>query len=151
MDTVKAPAAGRTIIKELFVRTTPERAFRAFTDKAELERWFVTRAEVDLTPGGVYDLTWGPGEFVPGKVVEIDPPRKFVFDWDDGPQYGITRITVEFDADDDGHGTTIRLVHTGFATSSDWDPLYNDVNSGWSKELEYLRAWLDLGQPKAWN
>ena len=32
MDTVKAPAAGRTIIKELFVRTTPERAFHGYLD-----------------------------------------------------------------------------------------------------------------------
>lgn len=151
MENATIPATGRTIVKELFVRATPERAFRAFTEKAELERWFVTRADVELVPGGVYDLTWGPGEHVPGKIIELDPPHRFVFEWDDGPWYGFTRITVEFNPVGENYGTNIRLVHTGFGASPEWDPLYFDVNSGWTKELEYLRAWLDIGRPKVWD
>ena len=151
MDSVQTATTGRTIVKELFVRTTPERAFRAFTEKAEFERWFVSNADVELVPGGVFDLTWEPGEHVPGKVVELDPPHRFVFDWDDGPQYGVTRITVEFNPAGENYGTNIRLVHTGFGANPEWDPLYFDVNSGWTKELEYLRAWLDVGRPKPWS
>jgi uncharacterized protein YndB with AHSA1/START domain len=150
-ETIQAPVTGRTIVKELFVRTTPERAFRAFTEKAELERWFVTLADVELTPGGVYNLTWGPGELVPGTVVEVEPPHRFVFVWDDGPKYGLTRITVEFTPVAENYGTNIRLVHTGFGANAEWDPLYFDVNSGWTKELEYLRAWLDTGRAKSWS
>ncbi|RIK44470.1 MAG: hypothetical protein DCC58_08175 [Chloroflexi bacterium] len=149
MQSTQMTATGRTIVKELVVRASPERAYRAFTEKAELERWFVTRADVDLRPGGVYDLTWEPDSRVPGRVVELDPPRRFVFDWDDGPKYGITRITVDFEPADDER-TRIRLVHTGFSTNPDWDPLYLDVTAGWTKELEYLRDWLDSGKAKEW-
>jgi uncharacterized protein YndB with AHSA1/START domain len=38
--------------KELFIKATPERVFQALTTKEDLERWFLTKAEVDLRPGG---------------------------------------------------------------------------------------------------
>lgn len=146
--TTRDIVSGRMLRKELLVRVPPERAFRAFTDTAELERWFVASADIVLAPGGLFNLTWSNGEFVPGTVVEVQPPHRFVFDWDDGPQYGVTRITVEFSSTDDGSGTHIVLTHTGFGHEAAWDALYHDVDGGWTMELEHLRAWLEQGSAK---
>ncbi len=46
------PLIGRTLEKELFIKASPERVFQALTEKEDLERWFVQKAEVDLRPGG---------------------------------------------------------------------------------------------------
>jgi uncharacterized protein YndB with AHSA1/START domain len=48
----KTHLIGRSLEKELFINATPERVFQALTEKEDLERWFVQKAEVDLRPGG---------------------------------------------------------------------------------------------------
>lgn len=146
---VSDPArVGRTIEKELFIAAAPERVYRAFTDPVELERWFVTRAEIDPRPGGVFNLWWQENH-VPGEVVALDPPRRFVFTWDDGPKYGITTCSVEFIPEADG--TLLRLVHTGFGDGENWDELYDGVNGGWTEELAHLRAWAERSAAKDWS
>jgi uncharacterized protein YndB with AHSA1/START domain len=136
------------IEKELYVAAAPERVYHAFTDKQALETWFVTDAEIDLRPGGVFNLHWKENT-VPGEIVELDPPRRFVFTWDDGPQYGITTCAVEFIPH--GDGTLLRLMHTGFGAGANWDSLYEGVRGGWSMELEHLRRWLEQGIAKPWD
>ena len=42
----------RSIEKDLFIKATPRRVFQALTEQAELERWYLTKAELDLRPGG---------------------------------------------------------------------------------------------------
>jgi uncharacterized protein YndB with AHSA1/START domain len=46
------PLMGRSLEKELFINATPQRVFQALTEPAELERWFVQKAEVEVRPGG---------------------------------------------------------------------------------------------------
>lgn len=46
------PAVGRTVEKELFIAAAPERVYLAFTVKENLERWFVTNAEIQARIGG---------------------------------------------------------------------------------------------------
>ena len=142
------PASGRTVEKELFIRASPERVFRALTEKADLERWFVSRAEVDARPGGAFSFTWRPHETVNGQFVTVDPPRRLVMVWDEGPSLGFTEVAI--DLTPHAGGTLLRLVHTGFGEGEDWDRLYTDINSGWNAELEHLRAWLDESRAKVW-
>ncbi len=42
----------KTIEKPRVIHATPERTFQALTEKEELERWFVQKAEGDVRPGG---------------------------------------------------------------------------------------------------
>jgi uncharacterized protein YndB with AHSA1/START domain len=141
------PSAGRTIEKELFTAAAPERVYRAFTNKEDLERWFVTHAELDARPGGVFNLRW-KDESVAGAFVELDPPRRVTFTWDDGPKYGITTCTIEFIPEADG--TLLRLTHTGFGQGDNWDQLYDGINGGWTTELGHLKTWLERGVQKHW-
>lgn len=137
------------IEKEIFIRATPERVFRALTEKAELEAWFVKEATVDLRVGGAIRLVWDP-ESVDGTFLEVDPPRRVVFTWDERPAVdGIT--TSAFTLTPDGDGTRLHLLHSGFGAGEAWDRLYDGVNSGWDTELGHLRAWLDEGTPKTRN
>ena len=133
---------GRTIEKELFVAVSPERAFRAFTRKEELERWFVIDAELDLRVGGRWRFRW-TRDVATGTFVEIDPPRLVVMEWDETPPLTNTLVTVTFDPEADG--TRIRLLNSGFGTGDDWDALYDGVNSGWGTGLADLKQWLETG------
>ena len=65
---------GRTLEKELFIKASPERVFQALTTKEDLERWFLTKAEVDLRPGGTIRFAWEPGTFEVGKILVLEPP-----------------------------------------------------------------------------
>jgi uncharacterized protein YndB with AHSA1/START domain len=143
----KTPMTGRMIEKEIFIRATPERVFRALTEKAELERWFVKEATIDLRVGGALRLFWDP-ESVEGTFLDVDPPRRVVFTWDERPAVaGIT--TSAFTLTAEGDGTRLHLVHSGFGSGAAWDRLFDGVNSGWDEELQNLRAWIEAGIPKS--
>ena len=54
----KTNSGGHSIEKELFIKATPQRVFQALTEQAELERWFLVKAELDLRPGGAISFEW---------------------------------------------------------------------------------------------
>jgi uncharacterized protein YndB with AHSA1/START domain len=147
--TTMRQTSGRTIEKELFIHATPERVFRALTEKAELEAWFVKEATVDLRVGGAIRLFWDPTS-VEGVFLEVDPPHRLVFTWDERPSADGT-TTSAFTLTAEGDGTRLHLRHSGFGAGDAWDRLYDGVYSGWDEELGHLRAWLDEGTAKARN
>ena len=139
---MQVTTTGRTIEKEVFVAVSPEQAFRAFTRKEELERWFAIEVEVDLRQGGAWRVQW-TNEFVTGTFVEIDPPRLLVMEWHGLPPLGNTLCTIEFTPEVDG--TRIRLLDSGYGTGDDWDAMYDGVNIGWGTALGDLKRWLEDG------
>jgi uncharacterized protein YndB with AHSA1/START domain len=145
METM-TPHMGRMIEKEIFIRATPERVFRALTEKADLEAWFVKEAMFDFRVGGALRLFWDP-ESVEGTFLEIDPPRRVVFTWDERPAIaGIT--TSAFTLTAEGDGTRLHLVHSGFGAGEAWNRLFENINGGWNEELENLRRYLVEGIAK---
>ncbi len=142
------PTVGRTVEKELFIAAAPERVYRAFTVKEDLERWFVTSANIQPQAGGVLDLRF-PDDAINGAYVELEPDRRITFTWDERPKNGITTCTIELTPEADG--TLLRLTQSGFGEGDDWDEFYNSVNSGWSEELGNLKTWLETGTAKNWT
>lgn len=134
--------SGRMLEKELFIKAPPERVFQALTKKEDLERWFLTKAEVDLRPGGAIRFAWEPGTFEVGKILVCEPPYRLSYTWETfGP--GTTTITFELTAENDG--TRLHLIHTGIGAGEDWDNYYTSINGGWSAHLADLASWLETG------
>src|SRR5918993_3220065 len=73
-DAMDAPAHVYTA----WIRTTPERLWRAITDGAETERYyFGTRVESAWTPGARIAYSYPDGRIAAdGEVLEIDKPRR---------------------------------------------------------------------------
>jgi len=129
-------------------RTFPaprEKVFRAWTDPAELKKWFGPEgystpiAEVDLRVGGQYRLGMmklpdGQALYVVGTYREIRPPEKLVYTWrwEATPELGETLVTVEFH--DRGGSTEVSLTHELFPT----DKARSDHEKGWSSILSQL-------------
>ncbi len=78
----KTHLIGRFIEKELFITATPQRVFQALTEKADLERWFVQKAEVDVRPGGAIRLEWRPDAVEIGKILVLEPPHRLSYSWE---------------------------------------------------------------------
>lgn len=139
---------GRMLEKELFIRAAPERVWRALTEKAELEQWFLTEAMVDARPGGTLRFAWQQ-DTVDGHFLALDPPHHLVFSWQEQHNLGATTVTIDLTPQEDG--TLLRLVHTGFGSGPEWDTTFTGTDSGWSAELENLRIWLETGTAKTWG
>ena len=138
----KIPLMGRTLEKELFINATPERVFQALTEKTDLERWFVQKAEVDLRPGGAIRFEWAPDAVEIGKILVLEPPHRLSYSWE-ALEPSPTTITFELTAENDG--TRLRLIHTGIGEGEDWDNYYTSISSGWSAHLIDLTTWLETG------
>jgi uncharacterized protein YndB with AHSA1/START domain len=138
----KTHLIGRSLEKELFINATPERVFQALTEKEDLERWFLAKAEVDLRPGGAIRFEWGPGVFNVGKILVLEPPHRLSYTWE-ALEPSPTTITFELTAENDG--TRLHLIHTGIGEGEDWDNYYTSISSGWNAHLNNLTAWLETG------
>ncbi|MFF7892850.1 SRPBCC family protein [Streptomyces sp. NPDC007907] len=59
-----------------------DRVWQFVTDPDELERWFPSRAEIELRPGGTVTFSGDPHmEDSTGRVLAVDPPRHLSFEW----------------------------------------------------------------------
>jgi uncharacterized protein YndB with AHSA1/START domain len=119
----------------VLVRAPAERVFDALASAEGLDGWFTTGAEVDPRPGGRIVFRWrewGPDRYTgedAGAVLECSRPNLFAFDWHpDGPEYA---ITVRIELREEGGGTIVRLVESG----------YRDTPSGRARQLECAAGW----------
>ncbi len=123
--------------------------YEAVADPEQLSRYFTTGgARGRLAVGS--DVTWDfadfPGAF-PVTVVEADPPRRIVIEWDgEATTTGsTTRTTFEFEPVD---GDTRTLVTI---TESSWLPTPEGARNafgncaGWTGMLAALKAWVEHG------
>jgi len=124
-----------------------ERVFRAWTDPAELARWFHPSVdhstlvpELDLRVGGAYRLEMhhktGTIHRLYGTYREINPPEKLVFSWrwqPDGPE---SLVTLEFR--DLSTTTEIHLTHEHLPSIEERDK----HNHGWLGCLDQLNKYL---------
>lgn len=128
-----------------------ERVFAAWTEPDELKSWWgpgrykTTRADVDLRPGGRYELVLEPGAMhLVGEFCEIVPPERLVYTWQwvsGVPDTRESLVTVEFR--DLGARTEVVLLHDSFAGPGPVD-MYG---AGWASGLAKLR--IHLGEEEA--
>ena len=124
----------------------PEAVFAAWTDAEQLKRWWgpdifeTVSAEIDVRPGGRYELLLEPGSMrLVGEFREVTPPRRLVYTWqwvEGVPDQRESLVTVEF-RDLDGR-TEVVLVHDNFVGPGPVE-MYDE---GWRSGLEKLRAHL---------
>lgn len=134
------------VVKTVHVAASPERTFEVFTGRIsdwwplELHSIFGERARsatIEPHVGGRVIERAGDGEEVSwGEVLAFDPPRRLALAWK--PNTRPTPPTaVEVTFTEDGDGTLVRLVHTG------WELLGDDAaearesyEQGWSVTLD---------------
>jgi uncharacterized protein YndB with AHSA1/START domain len=139
--------SGRASVRIVDVFDAPREAvFAAWTNPEQLKRWWgpgffeTVAAELDLRPGGRYELLLEPGSMrLAGEFREVVPPQRLVYTWrwiEGVPDTRESLVTVEF-RELDGR-TEVVLVHDNFVGPGPVE-MYDE---GWRSGLEKLRAFL---------
>ncbi|MFF3946998.1 SRPBCC family protein [Streptomyces sp. NPDC001902] len=113
------------IEREIGIAAPVERVWDVLTRPEHIGRWFGedlggggAPADVDLRPGGAFEIDHGFGVY-PSRIVSVEPPRYFSYRWATAfPSAEATQdnsTLVEFTLTADGDGTRLRVVESGFA------------------------------------
>ena len=145
-----------------YIRTTPERLWRALTDPAFTQRyWWRTSFQTDWNPGST--MRWetrGVTIDDPEQVVlEADPPRRLAYTWQSvtpelAEKLELTeedreriaaepRSKVTFEIEPLGELVKLTVVHDGFEPGS---LLARLVAEGWPRVLAGIKTLLETGE-----
>jgi uncharacterized protein YndB with AHSA1/START domain len=139
---VKKDASGRRQVQdEVEVPGTPDEVWRAIATGPGISAWFVP-TKSDERQGGQIVCTFGPGMDCPATITTWEEGRRFVAEAAMGPPGSptvATEWTVEARA---GGKCVVRVVHSLFASTDDWDNQLESAAHGWPGFFRILRIYL---------
>ena len=129
-------------------------AFDMFTQNRLLESWLTAKAEVEPKVGGKFELFWVPenrehDSTIGCKITGIEKPFCLSFDWK-GPQQfesfmnftdPLTHVIAFFTQEikTTPNKTTIRLFHTGWRNTTEWQEARDWFEKAWVNAFEVLK------------
>lgn len=137
MRATKQIVGGRAVLRfERRLAHKPEKVWQAVSDPAELAHWFPATLETELRAGAGITFRDDIMGDTSGEILEIDPPKVFVFRWDSD----VFRIEVV----PDGDGTLLYFSHT-LGGGKQWgdERFAAQHAAGWDSCLAVLEARLD--------
>jgi uncharacterized protein YndB with AHSA1/START domain len=140
---VKKEADGRRSVQvEVEVPGTPEEVWQAIATGPGISSWFVpTSFEESGGKPVAVSANFGPGMVSRSIVTAWDPPRVFAAQgqgWGGSPP-----IATEWRVEARAGGTClVRVVHSLFADTDDWDGQLEATESGWPGFFRTLRIYL---------
>jgi uncharacterized protein YndB with AHSA1/START domain len=141
MPVKKDETGKRWVEMEVLLPGTPEQVWRAMATGPGYAAWFV-RADIEERVGGKVEFALAPGDATSGLVTFWEPPRRFGYveiGWmEDAPPVA-TEITITGRA---GGRCVMRMVHSLFASTDDWDDQLESFESGWPTHFSVLRLYL---------
>ncbi len=138
----------RSVQVEVEVPGSPEEVWQAIATGPGISSWFVP-TQVEERVGGKITANFGMGMESESTITEWDPPRSFTKDGDgmdpDAPPVA-TQWIVEAKS---GGICVVRVVHSWFASTDEWDGQWEAVEQGWNTFFNILRLGLEHfpGQP----
>jgi uncharacterized protein YndB with AHSA1/START domain/biotin operon repressor len=138
-------------VYEIYIKTTPERLWRAITDPAQRAKYsFGVGVRSQWTPGSAYQagVTVDAGaetlQIAEGENLEVDPPRRLVQTfralWSDAVKdEGMSRVTWDIEP----IGDSCRLTVTHDRLRADANP---ELYGGWPQILSGLKTLLETGE-----
>lgn len=139
---VKRDGSGKRWVEmEMLVPGTPEEVWQAMATGPGNTAWF-TRTTVEERVGGTIHFDFGPNGESRGEVTIWEPPLRFGYverDWAEGAPPVATEIAVTARS---GGRCVVRMVHSLFASTDDWDDQLEGFEGGWPGFFQVLRVYL---------
>jgi uncharacterized protein YndB with AHSA1/START domain len=138
----KDTSGRRSVLVEAEVPGTPEQVWRAIATGPGISSWFVPTT-VEEHEGGQIVCEFEPGVADIAHVTAWDPPRRFAADG--GPIMGKgPAVATEWTVEAKSGGTCIvRVVHSLFSDSDEWDAQLEQFESGWPHFFGLLKEYLE--------
>lgn len=141
MSVKREPSGRRSVQVEVEVPGTPEQVWEAIATGPGVSSWFVA-CTIDGRVGGTMALDFGGGMVSGPKITAWQPPHRFAAEdtsWTQGGPPIATEWTVEAKS---GGTCIVRVVHSLFASTDDWDGQLEGVEHGWPSFFRVLRFYL---------
>lgn len=141
MSVKKEPDGRRSVQVEVEVQGTPEQVWQAIATGPGISAWFVP-TELEGQVGGKLACDFGGGMVSSAEITAWQPPRRFVATdstWLPGGPPVATEWTVEAKR---GGTCIVRVVHSLFASTDDWDQHIEGTESGWPGYFKVLAHYL---------
>lgn len=139
---VKTDGAGKRWVEmEFLTPGTPEQVWQAMATGPGNSAWF-TKTTIEERVGGSIRFEFGPEMASAGEVTLWEPPHRFGYverEWSEGAPPVATEITITSRS---GDRCVVRMVHSLFSTSDDWDDQMEGFEAGWPGFFEILRLYL---------
>jgi uncharacterized protein YndB with AHSA1/START domain len=141
MSVKKEPSGRRSVQVEVQVPGTPEQVWEAIATGPGISSWFVP-TRMEGRAGGTLSCDFGGGMVSSASIKEWQPPRRFLAEdstWIPGGPPVATEWTVEASG---GGMCVVRVVHSLFASTDDWDNQLEGTETGWPTFFRVLRLYL---------
>jgi uncharacterized protein YndB with AHSA1/START domain len=147
MPVKKDPTGRRSVEASVEVPGTPEEVWQAIATGPGISSWFVP-SKVEERVDGAAVSNFGPSMESVAKIKHWDPPRRFVAETVDAPGTVATEWSVEARS---GGICVVRVVHSWFASTDEWDNQFEGHTHGWQSFFRILRLYLThfRGQPSS--
>ena len=138
---VKVDKSGRRYIEvEVEVPGTPEEVWQAIATGGGVSSWFVP-SEIDQREGGIVTSQFGPGMEGRAVITDWEPPRKFAAE-SHGLGEKAPAMATEWHVEARSGGVcVVRVVHSLFTESDEWDNQLESIESGWPIFFKILRMY----------
>ena len=135
-------------IYEIYIRTTPERLWRAITDPADTRLYyFGTEVQSDWKPGSKLVYLDHGEVSLDCTILEIEPAHRLVHSFKAvyNPEAAGDRPSrVTWEIEKLGDSCRLTVVHDDFDAET---ATYRDVEHGWAHILSGLKTLVETGQP----
>lgn len=139
---IKKDGTGKRWVEmEVLLTGTPEQVWRAMATGDGNAAWF-TEATIEERVGGKLEFHFGPGMSSSGEVTVWEPPHRFSYverEWDKDAPPVATEVVITSRS---GGQCLVRMVHSLFTSSDDWDDQMEGFEGGWPGFFEVLRLYL---------
>ncbi|MGH9628305.1 MAG: SRPBCC family protein, partial [Bryobacteraceae bacterium] len=139
MSVKKEPSGRRSVQVEVEVPGMPEQVWEAIATGPGVSSWFVP---TEIRDDGTVVCHMGPGMDAIATQTAWEPPYRFAAESHDlGP--GAPPLATEWIVEArSGDTCIVRVVHSLFASSDDWDDQLESIESGWPAFFRILRLYL---------
>jgi uncharacterized protein YndB with AHSA1/START domain len=139
MSVRKEPSGRRSVQVEVEVPGTPEEVWAAIATGPGVSSWFVP---TEMREDGAVVSHFGPGMDAVAKETLWEPPHRFAAEAELGP--GKPTMATEWTVEArDGGKCIVRVVHSLFASTDDWDDQLENIEGGWPDYFHILQLYLE--------
>ena len=139
---IKKDGTGKRWVEmEVVLPGTPEQIWEVMATGPGYAAWFM-RAEIEPRVGGRFSLDFGGGATTRGEVTAWEPRRHIAYverEWAPNAPPVATEITITARS---GGQCLMRMVHSLFTSSDDWDNELEGFEKGWPGFFAVLRSYL---------